>query len=100
MRALGLSLTLVGLCLLVYLYSFVVPGIEIEKATLKQVVALEGVVSSESVRGDYHFLTIGSTTVVCTCSHFYLGKRVRVKGYVDEYRNNREVRALRIIPLD
>ncbi len=63
---------------------------------LKQVIYIAGTVTEESVRGNYHTITLNGTSVLCECTQSYRGKNILVKGIIDEYNGKMEIRALRI----
>ncbi len=62
-------------------------------------VFVEGVVKEEIIRGTFRVFYIDSIEVRCECSTSYLGKQIQVEGYLEDYRGERYVRALRIYSL-
>lgn len=98
MRALSLCITLLGTFVL--LVTLTTQEHSLDGARIHDVVYLRGLVKSEGVHGNTHFLTIENRTVVCKCTELYLSKKVVVKGYIEDYNGKNEITALRVHVLE
>lgn len=63
---------------------------------LKESVSLSGVVSAERRTGALLVMTVNNMTLVCRCEGSFLKKNVSVVGFMDEYKQQRQIRVLRI----
>ncbi len=69
---------------------------EIEDLILGQEVYLEGMVSSQRSLGQISLINLNGVEVICECNENYFNKKVFVRGVVQEYNSNRQLRALQI----
>lgn len=70
---------------------------DIEKMKLNSKVVLSGEIESERDFDGFKILGVNGIDLVCECEGFYLGREVRIKGFVDEYEGRKQVRILEII---
>ncbi len=99
MQYIALIIAIVGTGLL-FLVLFEPPRIvsSLDEVLSNERVKIEGEVSSERIFGDVSYLSVQNITVVCSCKRSYLGSRVEIMGVVQEYRQQRRVRAHSIKP--
>jgi len=74
---------------------------ELDNIEINEKVVLEGKVESERDFGDFKVLSIRGIEIVCECGGeddgSYLNKEVKIIGLVEEFRDKRQVRVLRIV---
>ena len=98
MRALALSLAIVGLFVLSYfVFSAPEQATNLDEHNLHKIVVFTGKVSGERVASNQHYFYVGNISVQCSCGNRYFErKNVSVLGFVEQYNGNFYARALKI----
>lgn len=95
-RKVSFIVAFLGISFLLSLSNSFIELTDFENSKLNQKVVFSGIVKNQKVIGNFRILKIGEIEFICECVENYLGKKIKIFGFVEEYNGKRQIRVLGI----